>query len=64
MIEVFVLIGWISGSSATWNGSVVSQEFNSLATCEAAKTMFVEMHEIEQKEERYKSSSWVECVKK
>jgi hypothetical protein len=61
MIEVFVLIGWIDGHRS---GGVVSQEFNSLATCEAAKTLFVEMHDIQTKENRWTDSSWVECVKK
>lgn len=62
MIEVFVLIGWIGGYKS---GGVINQEFNSLASCEAAKTMFVEMHAIHPKNERaYSSDSWVECVKK
>jgi hypothetical protein len=60
MIEVFVLIGWIYGNSS---GGVVGQEFFSLATCEAAKTMYVEMHNITI-EDRLSRSSWVECVKK
>lgn len=61
MIEVFVLIGWIDGHHA---GDVVSQEFNSLATCEAAKTLFVERHKVLPNEDRYASDSWVECVTK
>ena len=61
MIEVFVLIGWIDGYRS---GSVVGQEFNSLATCEAAKTMYIEMHKIKSADERYASDSWVDCVKK
>lgn len=62
MIEVFVLIGWIDGFRS---GGVVSQEFNSLATCEAAKTMFVKMHEININD-RYRdpTDNWVECVMK
>ena len=61
MIEVFVLIGWIDGYRS---GSVVSQEFNSLAACEVAKTLYIDMHKIKPEEERYPSNSWVECVKK
>jgi hypothetical protein len=62
MIEVFVLIGWIHGYSSS--GGVVNQEFNSFASCEAAKTLYVEMHEIDSKEDRSRFHSWVECVKK
>lgn len=61
MIEVFVLIGWIDGYRS---GGLVSQEFNSLATCEAAKILFIDMHKMQPKEQRYAHSSWVECVKK
>ncbi len=61
MIEVFVLIGWIDGYSS---GGVVSQEFNSLAACEAAKTLYVEMHDIKAASDRWPDDSWVECVKK
>ena len=61
MIEVFVLIGWIDGYRGA---GVVNQEFNSLVTCEAAKTLLIEMHKMETKEERLKNDSWVECVKK
>ena len=61
MIEVFVLIGWIDGRNS---GGVVSQEFNSLATCEAAKTLLIDMHKMLPKEDRYASDSWVGCVKK
>lgn len=61
MIEVFILIGWIDGYNS---GGVVSQEFNSLATCEAAKTLLIDMHKMIPKEDRYASDSWVECVKK
>jgi hypothetical protein len=63
MIEIFVLIGWIDGFKA---GGVVSQEFFSLDTCEAAKAKYVEMHELEPNGwggGRF-SGSWVECVKK
>lgn len=61
MIEAFLLVGWIDGYRS---GGVVSQEFNSLAACEAAKTLFIEMHAIQPKENRYASDSWVDCVKK
>jgi hypothetical protein len=62
MIEVFILIGWIDGHRS---GGVVSQEFFSLATCEAAKTRYVERHNIQPKDDRWKvDGSWVECVKK
>jgi hypothetical protein len=61
MIEVFVLIGWVNGFN---NGGIVIHEFNSLATCEAAKTLFIEKHKMKPKEERYSNDSWVECVKK
>lgn len=61
MIEVFLLVGWIDGYRS---GGVVSQEFNSLAACETAKTLFIEMHSIQPKENRYASDSWVDCVKK
>lgn len=61
MIEVFVLIGWIDGYRS---GGVVGQEFNSLATCEAAKTVYVEMHNIQPKDNRRSGDSWVDCVKK
>ena len=61
MIEVFLLVGWIDGYRGA---GVVSQEFTSLATCEVAKTLFVEMHEIKAKEDRNRHDSWVECVKK
>jgi hypothetical protein len=62
VIEVFVLIGWIYGHNA---GGVINQEFNSIATCEAAKTLVVEMHGIQDKENRWTyESSWVDCVKK
>lgn len=62
MIEVFVLIGWIDGYRS---GGVVSQEFNSLAACEAVKTLFIDMHNTQPKEEpSYGHESWVECVKK
>lgn len=61
MIEVFLLVGWIDGHRS---GGVVGQEFNSLATCEAAKTLYIEMHDIQSKEDRYSDDSWVECVKK
>lgn len=63
MIEVFVLIGWIDGVKA---GGVISQEFNSLETCEAAKAKYVQMHELDNDSwggGRY-AGSWVECVKK
>ena len=56
MIEVFVLIGWIDGHNA---GGVVNQEFLSIETCEAAKTMYEKMHDIGDFRD-----SWVECVKK
>jgi hypothetical protein len=61
MIEVFVLIGWIDGYRS---GGVVGQEFNSLATCEAAKTVYVKMHNIQPKDNRWSGDSWVNCVKK
>ena len=62
MIEVFVLIGWLDGTSS---GGVVSQEFNSLATCEAAKTLYVQRRGIPTSpDERWPTDSWVECVKK
>lgn len=61
MIEVFVLIGWIDG---TYAGSVVAQEFLSIETCEAAKTMYIQMHNIQPAEDRWPDSSWVDCVKK
>lgn len=61
MIEVFVLIGWIDGHRS---GGIVGQEFNSLETCEAAKAMYVQMHEIPDVKDRWYSSSWVDCVKK
>lgn len=61
MIEVFVLIGWIDGYRS---GGIVGQEFNSLATCEAAKARYVEMHNIKLADERYAGDSWVDCVKK
>jgi hypothetical protein len=60
MIEIFVLIGWIDGHRS---GGVVGQEFFSLATCEAAKAKYIEMHDIS--ESRWNNDdSWVECVKK
>ncbi len=61
MIEVFVLIGWIDGVRA---GGVVNQEFFSLETCEAAKAIYVQMHEIPDVKDRRSTSSWVDCVKK
>jgi len=61
MIEVFVLIGWIDGHRS---GGVVAQEFNSLATCESAKALYVEMHSIKPASDRWADDSWVECVKK
>jgi hypothetical protein len=61
MIEVFLLIGWIDGHKA---GRTVSHEFYSLATCEAAKAKYVQMHEIKPEDRNYYGSSWVECVKK
>lgn len=61
MIEVFVLIGWIDGFKS---GGVVGQEFISLATCEAAKSQYVEMHNIKENADRWADDSWVECVKK
>lgn len=61
MIEVFVLIGWIDGYRS---GGVVGQEFNSLAACEAAKALYVEMHEIKPANDRWDDDSWVDCVKK
>lgn len=60
MIEIFVLIGWIDGHNS---GGVVSQEFFSLETCQAAKAKYVQMREIDVTD-RYPSDSWVECVKK
>ena len=61
MIEVFVLIGWIDGYNA---GGVIGQEFNSLETCEAAKTLYIQNHELEEGWASDYSGSWVECVKK
>ena len=61
MIEVFLLVGWIDGHRS---GGVVGQEFNSLATCEAANTLYIEMHNIQSKEDRYSDDRLVECVKK
>lgn len=63
MIEVFVLIGWIDGIKA---GGVVSQDFNSLDTCEAAKAKYIQMHDLD--DDSWGSGrfegSWVDCVKK
>jgi hypothetical protein len=61
MLEVFVLIGWIDGHRS---GGVVAQEFFSLQTCEAAKSLYIEMHSVKGKEDRWSDDSWVECVKK
>lgn len=60
MIEVFVLIGWIDGMKA---GGVIGQEFNSLETCEAAKILYIQNHELEDGWGQF-AGSWVECVKK
>lgn len=61
MIEVFVLIGWIQGVKA---GGVIGQEFNSLDTCEAAKALYIQNHEIGDGWSISYEGSWVECVKK
>ena len=61
MIEVFVLIGWI-GTNHT--GAIIGQEFNSLETCETAKTLYVEKHDLENPAWNIFQHSWVECVKK
>lgn len=61
MIEVFVLIGWVDGYNA---GGVISQEFNSLETCEAAKTLYIKNFGLEEGLIDRFAGSWVECVKK
>lgn len=61
MIEIFVLIGWIDGHRS---GGVVGQEFFSLATCEAAKAKYIQMHNIQEEDNRWPADSWVDCVKK
>ena len=62
MIEVFVLIGWIDGANGA--GGIISREFNSLETCQAAKTLYIENHDIMAGWSSRYSGSWVECVKK
>lgn len=62
MIEIFVLIGWIDGVKA---GGVVNQEFFTLETCEAAKSIYIQKLELD--DDSWGSrfvGSWVECVKK
>jgi hypothetical protein len=61
MIEIFLLIGWIDGNRA---GGVIAQEFNSLETCKAAKTLYIQNHELAADSTGRYSGSWVECVKK
>lgn len=64
MIEVFALIGWI-GTNNT--GAIVGQEFNSLETCETAKTLYIEKHDLDDPSWTNvfaQGHSWVECVKK
>lgn len=64
MIEVFVLIGWIDGISGH-SGGAIGQEFNSLETCQAAKTLYIQKNKLEDDSRRGRFiASWVECVKK
>jgi hypothetical protein len=57
-MEVWVLIVWLGSYR---HGAVVTQEFNTKATCEAAKTLVIE---IDSHRTDYEENRWALCVKK